>query len=161
MVSTSVAAGNLQSRIELPPAVTSTDEAAALSRLLHRFYASKRAMILVDGVSRAHSIVEELRKFSSLTYWLVWTSVFAKGLVDESMKDFCGIWRGFLAEQNELDFVESCDLNLCFGTQFSGTNSNNYTGVPDSKVTVLFTSTSIKTRDMTFRTLPVKAFLPA
>ena len=159
MVAVPVAAERLQSSIELPPAVTAKDEEKALGSILKRIYASQRPMILVDGESKAYGILEELHQLIKTTQWPTWTSVFGKSLVEEDLSNFCGIWKGSSATQEEQDFVKSRDLILCFGPHFSTTNSYLFSSIPEPTITVLFKQTSITGPDQTFRDVPMKTFL--
>jgi pyruvate decarboxylase len=159
MVSAPVSAENLKSKIELPLPISSNDEAAALAYVLDRLYATERPMILVDGESRAYGILDEVQTFIKSSQWPTFTSVFGKSLVDETWPNVYGIWKGSAATREDKEFVESRDLILCFGPHFSTTNSYATTSIPDPTISILFTSTAVKTRDRTYRDLPAKHFL--
>ena len=159
MVSVPVLAANLESKIEIPAALSSDNNAAAVAFVLNRMYTSKRPMILVDGESRAFDILNELQELTNLTQWPTWTTVFGKGLMDETLPNFHGIWKGNSASATEKAFVKSRDLILCFGPHFSTTNTYNLSSIPDPAVTILFKSATIKSCDENFRDLPAKNFL--
>lgn len=159
MVSVPVAAENLQSKIELPEEVTSKDEAAALTLVLERMYNGEHPMILVDGESRAYGILDEIHELVKSTQWPTFTTVFGKSLVDESLPNVHGIWKGSSASEEEKSYVKSCDLILCFGPHFSWTNTYGYTSIPDPAISIVCTSTTVKLQERIFRDLPAKQFL--
>ena len=159
MVATHVSADNLKTKIELPPPLLSKDEAAAVQAVLDRIYASERPMILVDGESRAYGILEQVQKFIQSSQWPTFTTIFGKSLVDETWTNVHGVWKGRGATKEAQDFVKSRDLILCFGPHFSTTNSYQSSAIPDSQISILFSATSVKTHEQTFRDLPSKHFL--
>ncbi|MCJ1328972.1 hypothetical protein MMC10_005649 [Thelotrema lepadinum] len=159
MVSVAVSAERLESGLELPSPVIVNGEASAIEFVQERMHASKRPMILVDGECKADDAVNEIHELIKLTQWPTWTTVFGKSLVDESLSNFHGIWKGNRASAEDRSFVSSCDLILCFGPHFSDTNTYTYSSIPDPKVTIHFTSTSTAAPDHTFRDLPIKRFL--
>jgi pyruvate decarboxylase len=159
MVSLPVSAERLQSKIEIPPKVSTQDEAAALLFVLDRIYSSERPMVLVDGESRAYNLLDELHRVVGMTGWPTWTTIFGKSLMKETLPNFYGIWKGKSASQEHQDFVKSRDLILCFGPHLSSTNTYDYSSIPDSAVSIFFTATSVKFSGQTFRDLPMKTFL--
>ncbi len=161
MVATHVSADNLKTKIELPHPLRSKDEAAALTAVLDRIYACERPMILVDGESRAYGILEQVHKLIETSYWPTFTTIFGKSLVNETWPNVHGVWKGSGATKEDQDFVKSRDLILCFGPHFSTTNSYHSSAIPNSQITILFSSTSVKTCDQTYRDLPAKHFLSA
>ena len=159
MVATHVSADNLKTKIELPSPPLSKDEAAATQAVLDRIYASERPMILVDGESRAYGILEHVREFIQSSQWPTFTTIWGKSLLDETWSNVHGVWKGRGATKDAQDFVKSRDLILCFGPHFSTTNSYQSSAIPDSQISILFSATSVKTHDQTFRDLPAKHFL--
>ena len=160
MVSITVDAGLLGKKIELPEAVKSKDEDAALALVLERMYASERPVVLVDGESRGYGILDELHDLITTTQWPTWVTVFGKSCIDESLPNFHGIWQGDWASQEHTRYIQSSDLILCFGPHFSNTNSYAYTAIPNAATTIFFTATTVKAGDrVAFRDLPAKTFL--
>ncbi len=92
MVSITIDAGPLKSPLQVPGSLASSDETAALDLVLDHIHSAKRPMILVDGESRAYGILSELHELITSTKWPVYTSVFGKSCVDESLPNFLGIW---------------------------------------------------------------------
>lgn len=159
MVSIHVDAERLRSKIEIPPALSSKDEQAAIDLVLDRIYCSKQPMILVDGESRAYGILDEVEQLIKKTQWPTWITVFGKSCVDESIPNVHGIWQGDYADQAENDYINSCDLVVCFGPHFTNTNTYAYTSIPNTHISIFVTARAVKAGDRTIRDLPAKHFL--
>ena len=159
MVSASVDGTGLRTPLTLPQSPASKDEDAGLEFVLERMYASERPMILVDGESRAYGIVNELHRLMKVTQWPTWTTIFGKGLIDESLSNNCGCWKGDFASQAQKDSVYSRDLILCFGPHFSLTNTYGFSTVPDLAKSILIKETEIDGLGGMFRDVPAQRFL--
>ncbi|QIW95186.1 hypothetical protein AMS68_000704 [Peltaster fructicola] len=159
MVKTPVSSARLTTKIQVPLAISSSEETRALNAILERIYKSQRPLLFVDGESRAFGILGQLDELMKLTTWPTWTSVFGKSCVDETLPNYCNIWRGPFATQEERDAFEAADLILCFGPHFSGTNTYLHVTIPPPEKTVLFKTNSIQSGDEVFRDLPAKHFL--
>lgn len=159
MVSTHVDAGRLGSKLKIPEPLSTAGEKEALQLVLDRMYSCQRPMILVDGESRAYGILENLDQLIKASSWPTWVTVFGKSCVDENLPNVHGIWRGNHADELEKAYIDSCDLVLCLGPHFSNTNTYAYTAVPNPKISIFVTATSVKIRDRTIRDLPAKRFV--
>ena len=161
MVSAQVPSERLKSKLELPEATLSKDQASALSLVLDRMNASQRPVILVDGESRAYGILDEVQELITKTQWPTWTSTFGKSCIDETLPNVYGIWKGDWGDKETNEYFKSSDLILCFGPHFSSTNSYQHATIPDPKVSILFGQTSIEASGKKFRDLPAKSFINA
>ena len=109
-----------------PPEQPSSNENAAFSLVCTRIKASKQPMILVDGEIGAFGIVEEVNDMIKTTGFPTWTTSFGKGLVDETLPNVYGVYSGPLGDPGAKEFVDSCDLILCFGPHYSSTNTYQF-----------------------------------
>ncbi|PPJ56832.1 hypothetical protein CBER1_10160 [Cercospora berteroae] len=159
MVHAVVSSAPLATPMEAPRAIFSGSEVPAVDLIKDRISTAVKPVILVDGESLAYGILEELHQLIETTGWPTWTSNFGKGCVDETLPNTRGVWKGNWSTKEDQDYVRSADLVLCFGPHFSGTNSYFYTGIPPSKTTIYFKSSSVTVEDKIFRDLPVKQFL--
>ncbi|KAL9111031.1 MAG: hypothetical protein Q9227_004464 [Pyrenula ochraceoflavens] len=159
MVAVPVDASNLRTTITLPDEVPSKDEDTAVAAVLECIYSSQHPMILVDGESGAHGICDEISRLVRRTQWPTWTTIFGKGLIDESLPNVHGVWKGNAADAAHIEFVHSRDLILCFGPHFSTTNTFNGSGIPKEKISVLFRSTMVNVQGRSFLDLPSKKLL--
>lgn len=159
MVDAQVASDGLKTKLSVPEPVPSKDEEAALKYVLERVHGSRSSMILVDGEVRGYGIVDQVEQFCRLSAWPTYTSVFGKGLLDESMSNYYGIWKGSSATQEEQDFVKGCDLVLCFGPHLSTTNSYFGSARPNPETTIFIKQTSVEAQGQVFQDLPAKYFM--
>jgi pyruvate decarboxylase len=156
MVAAPVASDRLRTDICLPEAVPNPAQDVMWAKVLDRMYTAKQPLILVDGESRALGIVDDVQSLVKLTKWPTWTTIFGKSLVDESLPNFHGIYRGSYDQPEVKNFVDQSDLVLCFGPHFTTTNSYNLSGVPKTDITISFTETGINMGSQLFRDMPAK-----
>ncbi|KAK5104478.1 hypothetical protein LTS08_002368 [Lithohypha guttulata] len=160
MVSVAVAADRLESVLMIPEYIPSNDQERAVEYTLDRIYSSKQPMILVDGECKAYGITKSVQDFIKLTNWPTYTSAFAKSLINEGLPNFHGIWRGSsAADEDDRNFVQSCDLTLCFGPHLSTTNSYAGSSRPDPAITLYVKSNSVEANEQLFQDLPARDFL--
>lgn len=155
MVALRVPAAGLDSRISVPlPVKQPQIEEEALRAVFERIYNSKKPMILVDGESRPLDILDEINHLVKVTEWPTFTSGFGKSLANETLPNVHGV---FSPEHKE--FVDSCDLILCFGPHYSTTNSHQLMTLPRKDTTIDFMGTAVKTDKEIFRDLSAKQFI--
>ncbi|KAI9693871.1 MAG: hypothetical protein M1822_003142 [Bathelium mastoideum] len=154
MVGVSVSADRLEEQISLPGPVPSDGVDNTIIEVLDKIKSARQPIILVDGETRALGIINEVQSLVRLTKWPTWTTAFGKGLMDEKLPNFHGIYRGSFAEPREQDFFAKSDLILCFGPHFSSTNSHGFSSIPSPDVTVSFSDTRITIGKGTFRDIP-------
>jgi pyruvate decarboxylase len=158
MVALEVDASRLQTKIEIPTSVDSQTKEKALSTVLEKIKSSRKPMILVDGEIRAHGNVSEVHDFIKTTNWPTFLASFGKGLIDETLANVHGVYHGVVAPE-EKEFVDSCDLVVCFGPHFSTTNSFGGSAIPKADVTISLQATTVQVGNARFRDLPAKDFL--
>lgn len=160
LVRAPVLSGSLEKKLELPEAVWGSPQDDAISAVLEKVHSAKQPIILADGEIRAMGVVESLQELSKKTNWPTWSTGFAKGLLDETQKNFHGIYKGDWEEKNTRAFFEAADVVLCFGAHFSTTNSWGGTSLPDDKNTIYFSDTEIRIGKKTFRDVPARQVIP-
>ena len=158
MVNTQVAVANLRS-VSLASRHDEILDAPtyklALSLIVEKVKKARQPVILVDGETRALGITESVQSIVEATKWPTWTSGFAKGLVDETISNVYGVYRGSY-DIGAKAFVDSADLILCFGPHFSSTNTYDSTGIPPEEATISFSDTQVQIGGRVFRDIPVK-----
>ena len=156
LVDATVSSDRLESKLQIPKTLHTPGHDKAIAAVLEKIRAAKQPMIYVDGEARALGILDEVSTFIERTQWPTWTSSFARGLIDESLPNANGIYRGSYDSPEAQDFFKSADLVVVFGPHFSSTNSYAYTSIPRSEVTVSFTDTDISIGDQVYRDIPAK-----
>lgn len=158
MVDVKVSAAGLKSKISLPPTSHGDNESKVGRRILDLMHSAKKPMIFVDGESRCLDVLVEINELVKTTGWPVWTSPFGKGLVDEHLDSFQGIYNGDLGSESAKSYFESADLALVFGPHFSSTNTALFSTIPKQAVSVSFSERHVKigseiTRDVSNKKL--------
>ena len=152
MVEARVPAARLKVEIPVPfTAPEQPSEKLVSSRILERMYAAKSPVILVDGETPGFDILDEVQHLIKVSKWPTLVSEFGKGLVDETWPNYFGVFSPV-----QKSFVDSCDLVLCFGPHHSSTNSFGQTTVPNAKITISFTGTSVVLDGEEVRDIPAK-----
>jgi pyruvate decarboxylase len=159
MVPILVASARLLTNIGIDHLAQPLNATAAISLILSRIYTCKRPMILVDGEIRAFGAVNEVDQLVRRTGWPTWTTIFGKGLSNETLKNNHGIWAGKLSQQHVKKYIQTCDLVLSFGPHHSDTNTYQYSTIPNPDITISFEATEVLVGSTTFRDLPMKPFL--
>jgi pyruvate decarboxylase len=159
MVLLLVSSARLRTNISINHLTQPLNATAALSLIFDRMYTCKRPMILVDGEVRAFGAVNELNQLVRVTGWPTWTTIFGKGLIDETLQNYLGIYAGKHCQQHVKEYIQSCDLVLSFGPHYSDTNTYQYSSIPDPAITISFGATEVLASSTTFRDLPVKPLL--
>lgn len=143
MVDVQVDAASLETDIEQPEVVSTDAQQKVLDQVMQRIRHAKAPIIVVDGETRSHRVVEEVESLVKTTGWPTWTTAFGKGLIDETIPNFQGIYQGSYDEQHVQDIFKSADLILSFGQHDSWTNTYAYITIPKPAVTISFADTAI------------------
>lgn len=145
-----VSSANLKAPIRVPLVPSPPHEPKVISRILDRLYSAQRPFILVDGESRSLGILDELDALIQKTSWPTWTTVFGKGLVNESLPNVYGLYAASFGDKPAQEYFESADLILTFGPHYSDTNSYFWTTVPKDAVAITFRDDTIQIESDTY-----------
>ena len=156
LVDMSVRSANLQKPITIPESLETATVNDAIGQVLEKLYAAKRPVILYDGECRALNISKDVQSIIKITNLPAWTTSYGRGLVDESIPNFQGVYKGSFDDQSVQDFFEQADLVLIFGPHFSTTNSYALTAKPKSDISIIFSDTEIEIGSKVFRDIPAR-----
>lgn len=129
---------------------------AVVKRILDKMYSAKQPVILIDGETRGMGSVKDVQKLSEATGWPTFATCYGKGLLNETLPNFHGIYKGAYDEESVQSFFKDSDLVVCFGPHYSTTNSFASTAVPNPETTISFSYTEIKIGKETIRDAPGK-----
>ncbi|KAF9695610.1 hypothetical protein EKO04_006692 [Ascochyta lentis] len=156
LVDAPVRSATLQHPVRLPEPLATPTINDAISQVLEELYAAKRPVILFDGECRALNITKEVQSIIEATTWPTWTTSFGRGLIDESLFNFQGVYKGAFDDQSIQDFFKQADLVLIFGPHFSTTNSYALTAKPETKISIIFSDTEIELGTTVLRDVPAR-----
>ncbi|PNS15968.1 hypothetical protein CAC42_4369 [Sphaceloma murrayae] len=158
MVETLVDAGRLEKRIEVEDLVVGEAQRKVCEKVLERVRGAKRPVIVVDGETRSLGITEVVEEIVKATGWPTWTTAFGKGLMDESIPNFFGVYQGNFGGEDIRTCFNEADLVISFGTHNSSTNTYAFSSVTKDAITISLEPTSIildgqKHRDISIQKL--------
>ncbi|KAI1131423.1 thiamine diphosphate-binding protein [Nemania abortiva] len=154
MVSAPVSAERLQSEIRLPSTELTPYSEGVIDKIVEKIYAAKQPTILVDGETRSCGIVDLVQRLVEVTGWPSWTTGFGWGLLDETLPNVHGVYRGRFDVPTVNTFVQGSDLVLYFGPHPSTTNSYVSTSVPKAETSICIGHTEIIIGGQVFRDIP-------
>ncbi|KAL7914396.1 thiamine diphosphate-binding protein [Trichoderma velutinum] len=156
MVTKLLSADRLDAPIQVPDGEPDDAQDEVLATVLNRMHSAKRPIIIVDGETRPIGIRDSVQSLIRATGWPTWTTPFGKGLTDETLPNFHGIYRGSFNNHETRAFIESSDLVLFFGPHFSSSNSCGYSNMPKDATAIHFMPKGIKIGNRLFRDVSSK-----
>ena len=115
-----------------------TKEDGVVSKLLERIYSANQPFISVDGGTSRYGIREEVDRFVRETGFPTATTPCGKGIQDEAVPNFHGIYGGIFGKLNYTDWVKACDLIIRFGPSDSNINTIGFSCLPSKNVRMDF-----------------------
>ena len=145
MVVAKVPASRLQTPIDTSIHYPDSDfHEAEVEEILSRIYASKQPLIIVDGFVRAYGIQDEADELVRVLGFPTSTTPFGKGTVNETYRNFHGVYAGVAGKQVYVSWVQTCDLILRLGPLNSDVNTFGFTTIPPASKTITFNRDSVE-----------------
>ena len=113
-------------------------EDEVVNKLLERIYSAKQPFIMVDGGTSRYGFAEEVGRFVSETGFPTATTPFGKGIQDETVSNFHGVYMGEIGKLRYTSWYKSCDLVIRFGPNECSINTAIFTTVPPKEVAMDF-----------------------
>ncbi|CAH0055898.1 unnamed protein product [Clonostachys solani] len=119
------------------PANDAQTEHAAAEAILERIYHAKQPFILVDAGASRFGMAAETNKLIKATAFPTATTPFGKGIVDETVHNFHGVY-GTVGDNLYVGWVKECDLVLYIGPFENNVNTYYFKTIPEACKTVRF-----------------------
>lgn len=144
MVATKVSSAPLRTRLDfsLKPNDSQVEE-SAVEAILEKLYQAKQPFILVDAGASRFNMVAETNELVKATGFPTSTTPFGKGVVDETVHNFHGVY-GTVGEHVYVDWVKECDLILYVGPFENNVNTYYFKTIPEQCKTVRFDEGSVQ-----------------
>lgn len=110
--------------------------------LVDKIKKTKQPLILVDVGALRYNLVDEVTRLVKMTGFPTATTPFGKGIIDETLENFHGIY-GSVGKETLVSYVEACDLVINIGPVHSNVNTYYFTTIPDPSITATFNKDTI------------------
>ena len=125
------------------PGYDSDFEDELSTTVLSAIYNAASPLLVVDGYTARYHVRKEINELVARTGLPTLTTPFGKGIIDEGLDNFCGIYTGFAGNPTLKDRVDNCDLILRFGPLNSEINTFGSSAMPNPQVTITFENDSV------------------
>ncbi|SMN18817.1 similar to Saccharomyces cerevisiae YDL080C THI3 Probable alpha-ketoisocaproate decarboxylase, may have a role in catabolism of amino acids to long-chain and complex alcohols [Maudiozyma saulgeensis] len=115
--------------------------------ILKRIYESNNPAIVVDACVARQGLLRETQLFCELTMFPTFVTPMAKGIINEDMNNFGGVFTGSISSPDVREIVDFADLVIVIGCvleEFS-TSSFHFNIKPKNRIVIFDDSVKIKT----------------
>lgn len=160
MISAKVNANRLKKPIDLSlPANDPEKEDYVVDVVLKYLHAAKKPVILVDACAIRHRVLEEVRDLVEASDLPTFVAPMGKGAVNETHKNYGGVYAGNGSNPGVREVVESSDLILSIGAIKSDFNTTGFTYRIGQLNTIDFHSTFVRVRYSEYPDINMKGVL--
>ncbi|KAE8390411.1 thiamine diphosphate-binding protein [Aspergillus alliaceus] len=124
--------------------------------IVERISNAQTPFILIDAGTSRYGLASEADELVRTTGFPTATTPFGKGIPDETLSNFHGIYTT-VGEGAYVRYVKSSDLIINIGPIHSNVNTNCFTTIPNPDVSIVFDQTSITIGSKTWNVLPKSA----
>lgn len=154
LVDEKVSTSLLERPIDLTPAPNNASlQSGVCDILVHRIKTAKQPLILVDGGTSRYGLSKQTDSLIKVTKFPTTTTPFGKGIVDETLPNFHGIY-ATVGSHDYTSYVNGCDLIINIGPVHSNVNTYYFATVPDKTVTISIERNSIQVGERVWEISP-------
>lgn len=160
MVTAKVNANRLKKPIDLSLPVNDPEkEDYVVEVVLKYLHAAKRPVILVDACAIRHRVLDEVHDLIEASGFPTFVAPMGKGAVNETHKNYGGVYAGNGSNPGVSEVVESSDLILSIGAIKSDFNTAGFTYRIGQLNTIDFHSTYVRVRYSEYPNINMKGVL--
>jgi pyruvate decarboxylase len=134
-----------------------------VASIIEKIQNSTKPLILMDGLAARFRVPEEINQFVRLTGFPTLCTPFGKGIVNENVPNYHGVYNGAIGDAIVKQQVDDADLILNFGPLHSDVNAFGFTAIPRADVTITIDKYSVKffeqNADPSGRAISIKSFM--
>jgi pyruvate decarboxylase len=119
-------------------------EAKVVSSIVEAIQKAKKPIIFMGGLAARFRATEEINELVRLTGIPTVSYTFGKGIVNESLPNWQGVYMGAIGDTILKQQVDEADLILDFGPIHSDVNTFGFTAVPKADITITIDQYSVK-----------------
>ncbi|KAJ5288228.1 hypothetical protein N7478_003914 [Penicillium angulare] len=129
--------------LRTPPANATSEEEAAVNVIRDRLFKAQNPVILVDSLAGRYQGLHVSRTFVEKSSLPCCAFPMAKGVINESLPNFRGIYAGGVSNPGVLELVKSSDLILHIGPRPTDLNTGGFTSDTPDIDTIVFHRDSV------------------
>ncbi|KAJ6191350.1 thiamine diphosphate-binding protein [Penicillium mononematosum] len=122
-----VPARHLEQSIDLSYPVNLANEARAVQEIVNAVTCAEKPLVLVDGLTSRHAASKQAKELVNLLNLPVFTAPMGKGIIDETLPVWCGIYAGEVSLPGIKQYVEQSDCIINLGPFLSDSNTGGHT----------------------------------
>ncbi|KAI9660317.1 MAG: hypothetical protein M1821_009667 [Bathelium mastoideum] len=122
-------------------------EDAAISALLAELQASRKPLIMVDGLAARMNIKSELNELARVTNIPTVAFPFGHGIISSELPNYHGVHAGKFGKLDFTSYTDDADCVLLFGSLPSDTNTLGWSALPKPKCTLSFDRKQLRIRN--------------
>ncbi|RFU75130.1 pyruvate decarboxylase [Trichoderma arundinaceum] len=137
-------------------------ENEVVGTIIEKMQKSTKPLILMDGLTARFRVKDQVNEFVRLTGFPTLCSPFGKGIVNESLPNYQGVYFGATGDAIIKQQVDDADLILNFGPLHSDVNVFGFSAVPRADVTVTIDKFMVKfgqAVEPSGRAISIKSFM--
>ncbi|CAI7632223.1 unnamed protein product [Penicillium manginii] len=147
----------LERELDLMPVVNDVAlQSGVCDIIVQRIMSAKQPSILVDGGTSRYGLSKLTDALVKVTSFPTMTTPFGKGIVDETLPNFHGIY-ATVGDHDYASYVNGCDLIINIGPVHSNVNTYYFATVPDKTVTISIERDSIQIGERIWKISPASA----
>ena len=147
-VNESVHADPLSKPLEVPETINDPrQEQYAMNLVLAELEASKKPLLMVDGLAARANIKSELNELARITNIPTLAFPFGHGIISSNLPNYHGVHAGKFGKLDFTPYTNDADCVLLFGSLPSDTNTLGWSALPNPRATLSFKRGQLRVRD--------------
>jgi pyruvate decarboxylase len=151
----------LMTPLDLSPRTNLSVQEKALNAIQDALSTAKKPAILVDALAHRFDAVEETRTLVSKLKVPVFSTYMGKGIVDETLEMYVGLWNGEVGAPGVKEAAHGADLMIVIGYMPSDTNTSGFSRKVDPSKTIFINPFDVVAKGQTYSTIYLKPLLEA
>lgn len=127
--------------------------------ILKRIYESRNPVIIVDACVSRQGMMRETQLFCELTNFPTFVTPMAKGIINEDMLNFGGVFTGSISSPDVREIVDFADFVIVIGCVLEEFSTSSFHFNVKPKNRVLIFDNSVKVKNVTYPDINIKTLL--
>ena len=151
----------LDTPIDISPYVDTEAQDAAVSAITTALSAAKHPSLLIDALVQRFDALPETQDLIEILDVPFFSANMGKGLIDENLPHYVGVWNGAVGTPGVREAAESADLMITLGYLPADTNSGGFSRKIDESKTIHINPHAVVVFGKTYPHISIKPLLAA